>query len=82
MSTAGFILSIISLFGSLVGCVPFLGMVNWISIPLGLVALIFSSVGLQESDPKTRGESIAGIVIATIAVVFGFIRLKLGCGII
>ncbi len=82
MSTAGFMLSIIALFGSLVGCVPLLGMINWVSVPIGIIGLIFSSVGLQQNEPKTRSESIAGIVLGTMAVVFGIIRLKLGCGII
>ena len=62
---AGFILGIVSICSC---CVPFL------TIPLGLLGLILSILGLQS---MYRGLAIAGIVLNTISLVLGMMMLLL-----
>jgi len=65
---AGFILSILSL-GFLV---PLFG---WLAIPLVILGLVFSIIGLNKArnGASLRGLALAGIVIATISLVAGII---------
>jgi hypothetical protein len=81
MKLVGFILGLVSLIGWMVALIPLLGWLNWIFIPLALIGLVFSLIGVLIPIPP-RSLGIAGIVMCLIVIVFGIIRLKIGCGII
>jgi hypothetical protein len=77
----GFILGLISLIGWAVALIPLLGWLNWIFIPLAVLGLVFSIIGVFIPIPP-RSLGIAGIIMCLIVIILGFIRLKMGCGII
>ena len=81
MKLVGFILGLVSLIGWAVALIPFLGWLNWIFIPLAILGLVFSLVGVVIPIPP-RSLGIAGIVMCLLVIILGFIRLKIGCGII
>jgi hypothetical protein len=81
MKLVGFILGLISLIGWAVALIPLLGWLNWIFVPLAVLGLIFSVIGVLIPIPPRR-LGIAGIIMCLIVVVLGIIRLKIGCGII
>lgn len=67
LSTAGFVLGIISLFISLYGFI-------------GLLALVLSCVGMaqtQKTDKKGRSRATTGIVLGIIGVVWGLYQIYL-----
>ena len=81
MKLLGFILGLVSLIGWAVALIPFLGWLNWIFIPLAVIGLVFSLIGVIIPIPP-KGLGIAGIIMCLIVIILGFIRLKIGCGII
>ena len=81
MKLIGFILGLVSLIGWAVALIPFLGWLNWIFIPLAGLGLVFSLIGVSIPIPP-RSLGIAGIIMCLIVIIFGFMRLKIGCGII
>jgi hypothetical protein len=82
MATAGLILGMLAFFGTMVGCIPFLGWLNWFNVLVGCFGLMFSGFANSRSRPEQNGTAIAGIVLSLLAIVLGTLRLKLGCGII
>jgi hypothetical protein len=83
MKTASLVFGIIVLVVMLVGFVPCFGSLNWINIPLAGVGLIISVVALvQSKSGEDKGKVIAGLVLCTIALIFGLIRLLMGGGIV
>jgi hypothetical protein len=72
MKTIGRIFGIISLFGMLLGFIPFLGWLNWLIIPFAIIGLLFSIIG------KSNG----AMTICIVAIILGMLRLKLGGGIL
>ena len=79
-SIAGFVLSVIPLFGITI-MIPFISMINLIVMPI--LSLIFSIIGLKKRDPKDNigkifsiiGLSIAGFTI--LAIIFLIILIIL-----
>ncbi|HOM86560.1 MAG TPA: hypothetical protein PLH80_00115 [Spirochaetota bacterium] len=82
MATAGFIVGILSLFGTMLGCIPLLGALNWVNIPFGFLGIILSGIAMASSNKQTKGKATAGLVMSIIAVIFGAIRLMMGGGIV
>jgi hypothetical protein len=77
----GFILSLVAGGFMVIGLIPFLGWLNWITtLPLAIAAAVISGLGLS----KSRGSvfAIAGLVIGLIVVFIALSRLSIGCGII
>ena len=72
MQTVGRIFGVIAIIGMVLGMIPFLGWLNWFNIPLAILGLILSIVG------KSKG----GIIICTVAIFFGLLRLMLGGGLL
>lgn len=63
----------------LVGLVPLLGWINWItSLPLALVGLAFSRVSARARVGRSLG--VAGTVISVGVIVIALFRLFLGGG--
>jgi len=54
--------------------IPVAGWINWINIPLAVIGLAFSLIGLLTSQSKAYG--IAGIVICCLVIILGVLRLK------
>lgn len=49
------------------------GIFFWMSLPLGVVAIIFAALGMKR--PDSRGLSIAGLVTGIVGVAFGAVVL-------
>jgi len=81
MQVLGLILGIFSIIGMFIFFLPFLGAFNWLNIPFALAGLIISLIGTATAKGD-RGVGIAGIILCSIAIVVGILRLKIGCGII
>lgn len=72
MKTFGLVLGILAALGMLLAFIPFLGWLNWFNIPFAIIGLILSAIG------RSRG----GIILCISAILFGFLRLFLGGGIL
>ena len=83
MQTISLIWGVLAALGMIVAFTPCLGALNWLVIPFAAIGLIFSIVTLATAPAiQRKTPSIAGIVLCGIAVVFGFIRLLMGGGIL
>jgi hypothetical protein len=83
MKTVSLVFGIIVLIFMLIGFIPCLGALNWINIPLAGIGLIISILALVQSKiGEEKGKVIAGIILCSIALIFGIIRLLLGGGIV
>ena len=80
MKIVSFVLGIVSIIGMFIGLIPFLGWINWGVIPIAAVGLIISIVAIA-SEKENRGLGIAGLILCTIALLIGIIRLIIGGGI-
>ena len=72
MKILGSLWGIISLIIMLVAFIPLLGWLNWISIPIATLGLIFSSI-VNSRNGKT---------MCIVAIIFGILRLMFGGGIL
>jgi hypothetical protein len=79
MGFIGLGISIAAGFFMLIGLIPFLGWLNWITtLPLALIGATFSALGI------TRSRSIlgmTGLIISMVVFFFGVARLAVGCGV-
>lgn len=57
---------IIGTFFALIGLVPFLGIMNFISIPLLVIGLLCGIIGICKKPKEKRGASIAGTIICAL----------------
>jgi len=73
---------ILALLGMFVAFFPCLGALNWINIPFSVIGLILSIVTVATSRDPRKGPAIAGLVMCTVAVFLGTLRLILGGGVI
>jgi hypothetical protein len=80
MGLIGFILSLVAGGFMLIGLIPLLGWLNWITtLPLAIVAVIFSAMGISKNQ---GGIGVAGLVISIVVILVAIGRLHLGCGIL
>lgn len=63
------------------GLIPLLGWLNWLVIPFAGVGAIIAAVGIMFRGEKSR-RAKTGLVLNTIVIVVGVIRLSMGGGII
>jgi ribosomal protein L40E len=83
LSIISLIWGVLAVLGMIIGFFPCLGALNWINIPFSLLGLILSIIALVNIEPEgKKGNAIAGIVLCSIAFLFGLIRLILGGGIV
>ncbi len=80
MSILGFIIGILTGIGATVSLLPLLGWLNWLNIPVAVIGLVFSILGVNKG--KNKGIGTAGIIINAILIVYGAIRLIIGGGFI
>lgn len=84
MQIASLIFGILSIVGMLVAFIPCLGSLNWLNIPFSVVGLILSVVANSSADlpREMKGNSRIGIILCSIAIIFGIMRLILGGGLL
>jgi hypothetical protein len=80
MSILGFIIGILTGIGATVSLFPLLGWLNWLNIPVAIIGLVFSILGVNKG--RNKGIGTAGIIINAILIVYGIIRLIIGGGFI
>lgn len=81
MKTAGLIIGILVILGMFVAFIPLLGWMNWGIIPVAIIGLVISIIATANTKEK-KGQAIAGIVLCSIAILGGGLRLILGGGIL
>jgi hypothetical protein len=59
---------------------PFLGAFNWLNIPFAIIGFVISLLSILNAERK--GIGVAGLILCTIAITVGIIRLILGFGIL
>jgi hypothetical protein len=81
MAIIGFILSLVSGSFMLIGLIPFLGWLNWITtLPLAVAGGVFSGLGITRAG-GIKGFGIAGLIISILVFFVAVNRLILGCGV-
>ncbi len=79
MSVIGLIWGIIAFFWMGIALIPLLGWMNWLNIPFAAIGLIISIFGfMRRGNPA----GMAGIILNSIAIIVGILRLVLGGGFI
>lgn len=80
MGKAGLIMGIIVLIAMIIGYIPCLGWTFWITLPVALIGLILSVIGLISNDNynESKGPAVTGLILCLITLVFGFIRWAIG----
>ncbi|MBN8585195.1 MAG: hypothetical protein J0M37_08870 [Ignavibacteria bacterium] len=81
MTKAGLIIGIIVIIAMVIGFIPCLGWTFWVTLPVAIVGLILSLIGLLQDDVYARqNRHLAGIGLALnlITLVFGFFRWAAG----
>lgn len=81
MQLVSLVMGILAVLGLLVGLIPCLGALNWLNIPFAVVGLIVSIVAAGNRRGG-NAMALAGIVLCSIAIVVGLLRLMLGGGIL
>jgi hypothetical protein len=66
----------------LVGLIPLLGWLNWVTIPFAAIGAIIAAVGLLITSSGKRGRAAAGLVLNGIVIVVAVTRLSMGGGVI
>ncbi|HEY1217537.1 MAG TPA: hypothetical protein VGF03_01275 [Bryobacteraceae bacterium] len=82
MQVLSLVWGIVACVGLVVGFLPCLGALNWINIPFSLVGLVISVIATTQEPPGRNGPAIGGIVLCSLGVVVGFVRLILGGGVL
>jgi len=82
MQTISLIWGILAVIGMLVGFIPCVGAFNWLNIPFAGVGVIISAIALGTSKDPSKAKSIAGLICCIVAILFGFIRLVIGGGVL
>ncbi len=79
MGIAGFIISLVAMGFLLIGLIPFLGWINWITtLPAAILGAVFSSLGMTQ---YRSGISMAGLIISVVVFFLAVGRLIIGCGV-
>lgn len=82
MKVASLVLGIIALCGMFLGFIPCLGAFNWINIPFSFVGVIIGIIAYTVDDGEPKENARYGLIMCSIAIVLGTIRLIVGCGIV
>ena len=80
MGILGFIFSLIAAVFLLIGLIPFLGWLNWLTtLPAAVLGAVFSGLGLARSG---GGLGVAGLIISVVVFFLAVGRLYIGCGVV
>lgn len=73
---AGMVLGIVTMCLMIVGLIPCLGWLNWVTLSVGTISVILCFVALVlEKNKKARNKAIIGLSLTLIALFVGTIRL-------
>lgn len=75
---ASIVIGIVGAFFALLGLVPFLGIVNFIGIPILALGLLLGIIGLCRKPSGRRGTSVAGTVICVLFLLLSLWRTYVG----
>ena len=79
MGILGFVFSLVAFVFLLIGLIPFLGWMNWITtLPAAVLGAVFSGLGLTRGR---NGLAVAGLIISVIVFFLATGRLIVGCGV-
>ncbi|MFT4247231.1 MAG: hypothetical protein QM581_04210 [Pseudomonas sp.] len=73
---------IVALLWMILAFIPLLGWGNWFLIPFAAVGAIIAAIGLLFTSAGNRGRAKAGLLLNSVVVVVGVLRLVLGGGLI
>lgn len=73
---------ILAIIGMTVAFLPCLGALNWLNIPFAVVGLVISILASNNAAAGRRNAATAGIVLNSIAIGLGAMRLMIGNGIL
>ena len=73
MDVISFIIGIISLLAIFVAFLPYLGFLHWFIVPLAVVGFFLGLAGRVQS--RNKGLAIGGVVLCSIALLIGLIKL-------
>ena len=79
MNTASKIFGLFTSVGMIIAMVPLLGWLNWFNIPLAVIGLV---LGVSSLSTRRSGSTLIGVILCSIAIIIGAIRLGIGGGII
>jgi hypothetical protein len=82
MPVVALIWGILAASGMLIGFIPCLGALNWINIPFSGIGIIVGALAYSRATEDQKKSSIAGIILCTVALFFGLLRLVLGGGVV
>jgi hypothetical protein len=82
MITLSLVWGILALIGMFVAFLPCLGSLNWLNIPFSAMGLIISIIALVADKTERKGGAVAGVILCSVAVLFGLIRLIAGGGVL
>ena len=88
MSTASFVMIILSALSTAAGLPCCLGCVNWLAVPISLATLVVGMVGLaNDKDPASgRGRDVKlhllAVIVGVVCAAIGTARCGLGCGVV
>ena len=74
MGVASLILGILSLMGVCVSLIPFLNILNCITLPIALIGAILGLADLLNQDER-KVAAIAGMILCGLALLIGIIRV-------
>jgi hypothetical protein len=79
MGIAGMVIGILAFVGAMVGLIPLLGWMNWLTMGLGLVGFILSLIAVFVE--KKKGYAAAGLILNILVFCVGIPRLIIGLGV-
>lgn len=84
MQIASLVLGLLSIIGMMIAFIPCFGSLNWLNIPFAVLGFIISIIAYTRNTLplENKGYSKAGLILCSVAVVFGFLRLILGGGVL
>jgi hypothetical protein len=82
MRTASLVFGILSIIGMIVAFFPCLGSLNWLNIPFSVIGLVIGIIAVNQPAKEQKGNAVAGIVLCSIAIIFGLLRLIAGGGVV
>lgn len=72
--------SVIAVLFAVIGLVPLLGWLNWITtVPAALLAILFSALALARG--QGNGTATLGLIVGVVTLFWALFRLSLGFGI-
>lgn len=77
------VMSMLSILGMILGLIPCFGALNWLNIPFAIATLVVGIVGYIQTPPyQDKKYPKLAILLSTIAILVGMVRLMLGGGIL